>query len=165
MSGSRKYMAANDAAAEKNGSGKHWTKAERELRLVTEVKPQAERKVMAPKWLTDKALREEFYELAKLLKAMDVGFCQPDGDFLAMYLATRQEYLAATKHVRLALNAGDAKAAKSWTGTRDKLFSECRACANELGLTISSRCKLVAPEPKTEVENPLETLRRKYMEA
>lgn len=165
MSGTRKYMAANDAAAEKNGSGKHWTKAERELRLLTEVKPQTEKKVMAPKWLTDKALREEFYELAKLLKAMDVGFCQPDGDFLATYLATRQEYLAATKHVRLALNDGDEKAAKTWTGTRDKLFTECRACANELGLTISSRCKLVAPEPKEEIENPLEALRRKYMDA
>lgn len=168
MSGSRKYMAANDATAAKNGGGKHWTKAERQLRIATEVRPDpavTAKKVMAPKWLTDAALRKEFYELSKILSGLGVGFCASDADFLGLYLTTKQEYLAASRHVRLALNSGDGKAAKTWTGTRDKLFSECRACANELGLTISSRCKLVAPEPKVEQENPLELLKRKYMEA
>lgn len=165
MSGQRKYMAANDAAAQKNGSGKHWTKAERELRVLTEVKPKAEKKVMAPKWLTNKTHRAEFYELAKLLKDMDVGFCQPDADFLAIYILTRTEYLAASNHVRKAVASGDSKEAKAWASTRDKMFSECRACANELGLTISSRCKLVAPEPEEQTVDPLAELRKKYMEA
>lgn len=165
MSGQRKYMAANDAAAQKNGSGKHWTKAERELRVLTEVKPKAEKKVMAPKWLANKDLRAEFYELAKLLRSMNVGFSQPDADFLAMYLTTRSEYLKTAGHVRRAITEGDSKGAKTWISSRDKLFSECRACANELGLTISSRCKLVAPEPEKQEADPLAELRKKYMEA
>ena len=45
---------------------------------------------------------------------------------------------------------------------RVSIRSEARACAQELGLTISSRCKLVAPEPKDTGPNPLEELQKKF---
>lgn len=164
MSGQRKPMAVNLSIAAKGG-GKHWTKAEIEGRLAAEVKPSTSKKVMAPKWLTDKDLREEFYSISKILTSMDVGFCQTDADFLGWYLTARQEYNAATRHVRLALNSGNPDDAKSWTATRNKFFSEAKACAQELGLTISARCRQVAPAPKEPEANPLDELRRKYKEA
>ncbi len=154
-------MAANDAAAERRGSGKHWTKAERESRIRSEVKPKSGKKVMAPKWLTDEKLRREFYEIAKMLGGLDVGFSQTDADFLGWYLTSRQEYNAASNHVRRAINGGDAVAASKWTKTRNTLFSEAKACAQMLGLTVDARCKLVAPEPKEQENDPLELLQSK----
>lgn len=158
MAGRKKFMAANDAAAERNGSGKHWTKAEREARIQSEVKPQSEKKVMAPKWLEDKELREEFYKYAAILKSMDVGFCQMDADFLGWYLTSRKEYNACSEYVREAIFVGDSKQASSWVKTRNTLFAQAKACAGELGLTIDARCNLVAPEKKDEDENPLAAL-------
>ena len=31
---------------------------------------------------------------------------------------------------------------------QDRALNQSRACANDMGLSISSRCKLVAPQPK-----------------
>ena len=39
---------------------------------------------------------------------------------------------------------------EKWLKVQDKLFKQCRASANDLGLSISSRCKLVVPETKKE---------------
>ena len=161
MSGTRRYMAANDAAAKANGSGKHWTKEERRLRELTEVKPKAEKKIMAPKWLTAPELRREFYEIARMLSKMDIGFCQTDADFLGWFLTARMEYNAASGHLRRAIQDGDDKLAASWASTRNKFFSEAKACANELGLTVSSRCKLVAPVQEQEADDPLARLLEK----
>lgn len=161
MSGSRRYMTANDAAAAANGGGKHWTKSERALRLASEVKPPTDKRVLAPKWLKDETLRKEFYSLRDQLVAMDTGFSKSDADFLAWYLTARQEYNAASNHVRKAINEGDPQAAAAWTRTRNKFFTEARACANELGLTINSRCKLIAPPAEPEA-NPLEDLRKRF---
>ena len=40
---------------------------------------------------------------------------------------------------------------EKYENLRDKALKQCRACASDLGLTISSRCKLVAPK----VEEPV----------
>ena len=157
-------MAVNLSVVDKGG-GKHWTRAEKEERLASEVKPKAGKKVTAPKWLTDEALRKEFYSISKILSDIGIGFCQTDADFLGWYLTARQEYNAATRHVRLALNSGNPDDAKSWASTRNKFFSEAKSCAQELGLTISARCKLVVPAPKEPEVDPLADLQRKYMEA
>lgn len=162
MPGKRRPMDVNLSVID---GGKHWTKAEKAERIASEVKPKTDKKVMAPKWLTDETLRKEFYSIAKDLASWDVGFCQTDADFLGWYLTARQEYNAATRHVRLALNAGNPKDAKAWTATRKHFFSEAKACAQELGLTVSARCGLVAPARKEQEASPLEELRRKYMEA
>lgn len=162
MPGKRRPMDVNLSVV--NG-GKHWTKAEKAERIAGEVKPKTDKKVMAPRWLTDEALRKEFYSIARMLTDMGAGFCQTDADFLGWYLTARQEYNAATRHVRISLNSGDADGAKAWTATRNKFFSEAKACAQELGLTISSRCQLVAPAPKEPESSPLDKLRQKYMEA
>ena len=158
MAGSRKYMAANDAAAERNGSGKHWTKQERADRLASEVKPQQSKKVMAPKWLTDETLRAEFYGYTKILQSMNVGFCQTDADFLAWYLTARQEYNAVSAHVRRAINSGDVGGASKWTRTRNTLFSEARSCAQMLGLSVDARCRLIAQPPQIPEDDPLDKL-------
>ena len=49
-----------------------------------------------------------------------------------------------------------AEEADGWSRIQDRYFKQTRACANDMGLTITSRCRLVVPgagEPD-EPENP-----------
>ena len=41
---------------------------------------------------------------------------------------------------------------EKYENLRDKALKQCRACASDLGLTISSRCKLVAPKAEEPVK-------------
>lgn len=154
-------MSVNLAATE-SGHGKHWTKDEIAQREKSEVKGNSAKKVMAPKWLKDEAQRKEFYALARQLVELNVGFCQMDADFLAWYLTTRQEYLDASEYVQDAIRNGDMPGAAKWTKTRNTLFSEAKACAGELGLTVSARCKLVVPDVPSDDDSPLDELRKRF---
>ena len=50
-----------------------------------------------------------------------------------------------------------------WTGQMVKYEKICRGCATELGMTVSSRCRLVVPKTeKHEDADPLEELRRRF---
>ncbi|MFS1511918.1 hypothetical protein VQL36_05705 [Chengkuizengella sp. SCS-71B] len=44
----------------------------------------------------------------------------------------------------------------SLTKSQDKYFSQCRAAASDLGLTISTRCKLVIPKQEVKEQTKLE---------
>lgn len=41
---------------------------------------------------------------------------------------------------------GTEKLAKEWTAVQSSYFRQCRQCAEVMGLSISSRCRLVVPE-------------------
>ena len=45
-----------------------------------------------------------------------------------------------------ALKAQDSTRVEKWTKAQDTYFKQARACANDLGMTITSRCRLVLPE-------------------
>ena len=49
-----------------------------------------------------------------------------------------------------------------WTGQMAKMEKICRGCATELGMTVSSRCRLVVPKVEEAPENPIEELRRRF---
>jgi P27 family predicted phage terminase small subunit len=38
---------------------------------------------------------------------------------------------------------------------QDRAFRQCRQCARDLGLTVSSRCKLVVPQPLDDDDDEL----------
>jgi len=40
-------------------------------------------------------------------------------------------------------------------GLQDKAFKQCMSCAKELGLTVTSRCKLVVPTPPDDEDDEL----------
>lgn len=134
---------------------KHLSRAEETARRDVEVPnttpPGA--KIRAPDWLpTD--LRDEFNDLRRQL--VDLGiFAKLDRDTLARYLIAHQVYLRATNYVQFALDKGDATKADKWSSVQNKYFKQCRDCANDLGLTISSRCKLVIPKADQPEEDEL----------
>ncbi|MED4206584.1 phage terminase small subunit P27 family [Neobacillus mesonae] len=127
---------------------KHLTKAEIAERKATEVKAAAE-KVKAPAYLP-KDLKREFKKIADELLAIGI-MTNLDVDALARFLIAKKLYLDITK--KLLENPELIIADKDLVTSQDKLFKQSRAAASDLGLTISSRCKLVIP--KKEEDKPV----------
>lgn len=137
---------------------KHLTKAEIEERQKTEIHTD-HINVKPPDYLDEKEVKE-FYRISQIL--LDIGIItELDEDCLAHYLISNSSYIKYTKKIRalenelLEAKRTDRKAKlKSEIDTyltyQDKALKQCRACANDLGLSISSRAKLVMPQPKKE---------------
>ena len=136
------------------GNGrKHLSRSERAARAAGEVRPAPPKQLRAPEYLTAE-LKEQFRALARQLKELGL-LSSLDYDTLARYLLARQSYLAATQEV-IALQRGaeradgsrviDTEALDVATRIQDRFFKQCRGCANDMGLTVTSRCRLVLPE-------------------
>ena len=137
---------------------KHLTKAEIEERQKTEIHTDHVN-VKPPNYLNEEEVKE-FYRISQIL--LDIGIItELDEDCLAHYLISNSSYIKYTKKIRaledelLEAKRTDRKAKlKSEIDTyltyQDKALKQCRACANDLGLSISSRAKLVMPQPKEE---------------
>ena len=135
---------------------KHLTRAEIEERQKTEIHTDHVN-VKPPDYLNEEEVKE-FYRISKIL--LDIGIItELDEDCLAHYLISNSSYIKYTKKIRaledelLEAKRTDRKAKlKSEIDTyltyQDKALKQCRACANDLGLSISSRAKLVMPQPK-----------------
>ena len=135
---------------------KHLTKAEIEERQKTEIHTDHVN-VKPPNYLNEEEVKE-FYRISQIL--LDIGIItELDEDCLAHYLISNSSYIKYTKKIRaledelLEAKRTDRKAKlKSEIDTyltyQDKALKQCRVCANDLGLSISSRAKLVMPQPK-----------------
>ena len=135
---------------------KHLTKAEIEERQKTEIHTD-HINVKPPDYLNEEEVKE-FYRISQIL--LDIGIItELDEDCLAHYLVSNSSYIKYTRKIRaledelLEAKRTDRKAKiKSEIDTyltyQDKALKQCRVCANDLGLSISSRVKLVMPQPK-----------------
>ena len=135
---------------------KHLTKEEIEYRRNTEVNVEA-KDVKPPTYLSKKQ-KQEFNKIAKIL-VESVMMSELDEDCLARYLIAQTNYVQYTNELRklnkklLELKRADIKRKTmqeidTYLIYQDRALKQCRACANDLGLSISSRCKLVMPPPK-----------------
>jgi len=121
---------------------KHLTKAEIEERKKSEIQAPSD-KIRAPSYL-DKELKKEFNKLAKELKEVGI-MTNLDVDALARFIIAKKMYVDITEKI---VNNPGLLLDKDIVGVQDKLFKQCRASAGDLGLTISSRCKLAVPKPE-----------------
>ena len=124
---------------------KHLTKAEIEARENAELKVDL-KDVSIPEYLPAK-LKEEFVDIANKLLIVGV-MTELDEDCLARYLQSKQNYLQYTSMLNKAIKKNNIVEMEKLMTMQDKAFKQCRASANDLGLTIASRCKLVMPETK-----------------
>ncbi len=125
---------------------KHLTKEEIAKRKASEVKAPAD-KVRAPSYLPND-LKKEFRKIAKDLLDIEI-LTNLDVDALARFIISRKMYLELTQKI---LEDTALLLDKDTIGIQDKLFKQCRAAASDLGLTISSRCKLVVPKKEEKKE-------------
>lgn len=103
----------------------------------TDVKP--------PDFLNGKHAREEFMEYAAMLKEIGI-FTALDVDCLGRYILSKALYLKYTALLTKLIAQEDLDELPKIQSLQDKAFKQCHTCASALGLTITSRCKLVIPE-------------------
>lgn len=134
---------------------KHFTKDEIKERLSSEVQPCADN-IAAPSYLTAKQ-KAEFNRIAEQLTKLKI-MGETDCDALARYITIQESYEQAVKDLRAVQKQrpkGDAatvEAMVAWADMLEKLdkrveryTKQARACASDLGLSISSRVKLIVP--------------------
>lgn len=134
---------------------KHLSRAEEAQRRAGEVAVPRPKAAKPPKWLPE-VLKKDFRAVGKQLIALGL-YTDLDADTLGRYLVARNQYVIATAKTEAALEDGDAEEAETWGRLQDRHFKQARACANDLGLTVTSRCRLVLPpelKQKTEENNP-----------
>lgn len=133
---------------------KHLTKAEIAERESSEVQGFAD-EIAAPSFLTAKQ-KKQFDILAAQLQRIKI-LAETDNDTLARYVVAQDLYEQAVKDLRniqkMRPKEPDAAEMLLWAKMLDKLdkrqdryFKQAQTAASALGLTISSRCKLVVPK-------------------
>ena len=131
---------------------KHLTKAEIKTRKDQEIDvPFVD--IEAPSYLPKKLI-DEFDEIAAKLKSLNI-MTELDEDCLARYLLSKSNYLKITKKLNSIISKKDTKVSEidALISIQDKLFKQCRSAAGDLGLSISSRCKLIVPFDPTPPTN------------
>lgn len=136
---------------------KHLSKTEEAERREREPKVPKPKTAKPPKWLPE-ALKPDFRALGKRLIAVGL-YTDLDADTLGRYLVAQHQWLIATQQTESALaeKPPDLEQADAWGRLQDRYFKQARNCANDMGLTVTSRCRLVVPESsnqKGEEDNP-----------
>lgn len=126
---------------------KHLTKKEIEERKATEVKGKTDN-VKAPLYLPED-LKIEFDRIANELLRIDI-MSNLDNEALARFVVSEFNYQKISTEV-LKTSIDDEKYF-NYLIMQEKAFKQSRQAATDLGLTISSRCKLIIP--KTEEKKP-----------
>ena len=137
MAGQRQPIALVEAKGKK-----HLSKAEIEERQKSELRVDL-KDVSAPAYLPVK-LKREFEEIALKLLTVNI-MTELDEDCLARYLLAKDFYLKYTKLLKEATKSKNFSAMEKLSSMQDKAFKQCRSCGNDLGLSITSRCKLILP--------------------
>lgn len=140
---------------------KHLSIAEYVERKNAEITAPAD-KVKPPDFLLKKE-KEKFDELAKQLVDLKI-MTNLDCDVLARYIKAESEYIKVTKQLqkikftpdKKSMVPADVQISEQYaqynylSKIQNRLMKACNENAKELGLTISSRCKLVIPKEKEE---------------
>ena len=130
---------------------KHFTKAELEERKNAEVNADTDN-IVPPDYLTEKQVGE-FFALANELKRCEI-MTNLDCDALARFVVARSDYADYVKLMRsIPKTVDNLQELKEADKLKRGAFLDCNTAAKELGMTISSRCKLVVP--KKEESKPI----------
>lgn len=123
---------------------KHLTKAEIEQRKSTEVKANSDN-IKPPSHLT-KDEKKQFKKIAKEL--IDIGIMgNPDCNALATYIKAYSRYVKVALKLDLLDPQKNFEEYNKLSIIEDRHIKQCRSFASDMGLTISSRCRLVIPKP------------------
>lgn len=127
---------------------KHLSRAEEAQRRASEVQVAPPDQAEPPKWLAKK-FHGEFRELGELLIQAGL-YTELDRDVLGQFLTARERWVQADKLASAAIRDRDEKLAKEWTTVQGTYFKQCRQCAEAMGLSVTSRCRLVVPPSSKE---------------
>lgn len=192
MPGKRRPMDVNLSVVD-GKKGKHWTKEEVESRKSSEIKLPKPKALTPPAWLSDDS-KKLFRKYAKQLLDLPSGVVSTlDVGTLARYCDCELSYAEASTHKSawlmvarrrmeaicqpdaVAVSESDKQRVKQayeeaknqvdfWSAQMVKFEKIARSCATEMGMTISSRCRLIVPKSQeVEAEDPLAELQNKFL--
>lgn len=121
---------------------KHLGKAEIERRKAEEV-GSLDGEIEPPAYLT-KEQKKNFMDLAGQLQQLGI-FGTTDIQELARYVQAHTMYVMCVRQMRKKEVRNDPEIFGEWLKHMDRFFNQCEKSAAALGLTISSRCRLVVP--------------------
>lgn len=127
---------------------KHISKAEVQERKQKELDVPF-KEIIVPSYLSVKQ-KEKFIEIATKLLKINI-YTELDIDVLARYILAQDLYLLYTSKIKKIIKKNDIDELEKYQRMQDKAFNQAQSCARELGLTISSRCRIEVPykEPET----------------
>src|SRR5690625_3200824 len=139
------------------GNPNRLTKAEIEKREKHEESMQVGTDKVEPPARLSAAQKRRFEELSSQLIKLEI-FDNLDVDSLALYIETYDNYVRTIRSAKRMTNKEmdedfDGYAKRMRTATQ--LADLCRKFAGDLGLTISSRLKLIIPEKEEKDESPM----------
>lgn len=192
MPGKRRPMDVNLSVVD-GKKGKHWTKEEVESRKSSEIKLPKPKALTPPAWLSDDS-KKLFRKYAKQLLDLPSGVVSTlDVGTLARYCDCELSYAEASTHKSawlmvarrrmeaicqpdaVAVSESDTQRVKQayeeaknqvdfWSAQMVKFEKIARSCATEMGMTISSRCRLIVPKSQDqEADDPLAELKKKFL--
>ena len=124
----------------------HLSKSEIKARRESEIKAPSD-KIEAPEYLSADE-KKEFNAIAEEL--MNIGIMSNlDVDMLARFVIANAFYIKITKLLR----DKDVKILEKTVNIQDRFFKQCQSAAREMGLTITSRARLVVPSKEEPKEN------------
>ena len=123
---------------------KHLSQTEEDARRDREIHVPSPEQVVPPRWL-GKKFHQEFREIGEILRMAGL-YTELDRDVLGQFLVARERWVRADRLASDAIRKKDEKLAREWAGVQGTYFKQCRQCAEAMGLSITSRCRLVVPE-------------------
>ena len=146
-----------------NNNRAHLSKAEILEREQTEIKAPCD-DIKIPSYIKKKELKDRFNYIVEQLKELNL-MSNLDVDCIVRYINAEEEYEQVTAKLNKTpimvegLNENGVmdyvvnKEYERLVILQDKVFKQARSAASDIGLTISSRCKLVVPKVKKEETN------------
>ena len=143
-----------------NNNRAHLTKAEILEREQTEIKAPDD-DIQIPSCLKSKKLKDRFNFISEQLKELNL-MSNLDVDAVARYIIAEYQLKSITELLNktsVMIEFVDENGNKDYVVNKEyerlsvikeKLFKQARASASDIGLTITSRCKLVVPKVKKE---------------
>lgn len=135
------------------GNPSHLTKAEIEERKEQELQVPFH-DVRAPEYLKGEKQLEKFNYYSQMLLDLNI-FTELDADCLARYIMGEQLYLQYTNLLIQMIKSKDFEQLGKIQGLQDRAFRQCQSCARDLGLTITSRCRLIVPSAPDDEDDEL----------
>lgn len=132
------------------GKSHHLTKEIEEERRAKELKVPF-KEIVPPTFLKTKKRKDRFIQIAKMLD--DIGiWTELDATVLGMFVVAVDQYERFTIQLDKTLKGPniDWKLIEKTQMSQNTSFKQAQTCASKLGLTITDRCKIVAPQAEEE---------------
>ena len=128
----------------------HLSKAVMEERKAEEIQVPF-KDINPPPSLNTKARKDKFFEIAAMMSEIGI-WTELDEDCLVMFVIAMDEYSRFTRQMEKEMKAKeiDWKLIDSLHVHQNTSFKQAMTCASKLGLTITDRCRLIAPKAEKE---------------